>query len=201
MFDHFFSLWNNRDELRAFISIHPYLGIVVFIALQVLQVVIAPLPGEATGFLAGFFFGAFKGLIISMIGIIIGSSVAFYIAKACEKKWLKKYEKSPIYLKIKKIFKKHGLTGVFILYLFPGFPKDLLNYFLGFMPITFKAFITICALGRIPATFALTLQGDVVYKGEPKKILISSAIFVIAFLTFLLIKKRIYSWLENNATT
>uniref|UniRef100_A0A7V4N565 TVP38/TMEM64 family membrane protein n=1 Tax=Thermodesulfobacterium geofontis TaxID=1295609 RepID=A0A7V4N565_9BACT len=191
MFDNFFSLWTNREELRIFLGKHPYLGPILFIVFQALQVIIAPIPGEATGFLAGFFFGAFKGCLISTTGIIVGSSFAFYIGRFFKKRILSRYEDSSRYLKIKKIFKKYGITGTFFLYLFPGFPKDILNYFLGVMPISFKAFIFICTLGRIPGTFALSLQGDVVYGGHPYKIFIVFTIFGLAFVIFFLFKKRL----------
>jgi uncharacterized membrane protein YdjX (TVP38/TMEM64 family) len=190
MFDNLFSLWNNREELRIFLGKHPYLGPILFIVFQALQVIIAPIPGEATGFLAGFFFGAFRGCLISTTGIIIGSSIAFYIGRFFKKRILNKYEDSSSYLKIKKIFKKYGITGTFFLYLFPGFPKDVLNYLLGLMPISFKAFIFVCTLGRIPGTFALSLQGDVVYEGHPYKIFIVFTIFGLAFVIFFLFKKR-----------
>jgi len=190
MFDNLFSLWSNREELRIFLGEHPYLGPILFIVFQALQVIIAPIPGEATGFLAGFFFGAFKGCLISTTGIIIGSSIAFYIGRFFKKRILSRYENSSYYLKIKKIFKKYGITGTFFLYLFPGFPKDVLNYLLGLMPISFKAFIFICTLGRIPGTFALSLQGDVVYGGHPYKIFIVFTIFGLAFMIFFLFKKR-----------
>jgi uncharacterized membrane protein YdjX (TVP38/TMEM64 family) len=190
MFDNLFSLWNNREELRIFLGKHPYLGPILFIVFQALQVIIAPIPGEATGFLAGFFFGAFKGCLISTTGIIIGSSIAFYIGRFFKKRILNKYEDSSSYLKIKKIFKKYGITGTFFLYLFPGFPKDVLNYLLGLMPISFKAFIFVCTLGRIPGTYALSLQGDVVYGGHPYKIFIVFTIFGLAFVIFFLFKKR-----------
>jgi uncharacterized membrane protein YdjX (TVP38/TMEM64 family) len=86
MFDNLLSLWNNREELRIFLGKHPYLGPILFIVFQALQVIIAPIPGEVTGFLAGFFFGAFKGCLISTFGIIIGSSFAFYIGRFFKKK-------------------------------------------------------------------------------------------------------------------
>jgi uncharacterized membrane protein YdjX (TVP38/TMEM64 family) len=190
MFDNLLSLWNNREELRIFLGKHPYLGPILFIVFQALQVIIAPIPGEVTGFLAGFFFGAFKGCLISTTGIIIGSSIAFYIGRFFKKRILNKYEDSSSYLKIKKIFKKYGITGTFFLYLFPGFPKDILNYLLGVMPISFKAFIFVCTLGRIPGTFALSLQGDVVYGGHPYKIFFVSTIFGLSFIIFFLFKKR-----------
>jgi len=58
------------------------------------------------------------------------------------------------------------------------------------MPISFKAFIFVCTLGRIPGTFALSLQGDVVYGGHPYKIFFVFTIFGLSFIIFFLFKKR-----------
>lgn len=199
MLNQFFTIWENREELRIILSKYPHLSPFLFILFQALQVIIAPIPGEATGFLAGFFFGAFKGFLLSTIGIIIGSAIAFYIGKFFRKKILKKYENSSNYLKLKKVFKKYGIIGTFFLYIFPGFPKDMLNYFLGLMPVSFKAFIFVCSLGRLPGTFALSIQGDVVYGGHPYKIFIVSGIFGITFLVFFLFKEKIECWLDTNS--
>ncbi|QER41976.1 TVP38/TMEM64 family protein [Thermodesulfobacterium sp. TA1] len=200
MFENFLNLWNHREEIRFFVEKHPVLGAFLFVVLQALQVVLAPLPGELTGFLAGFLFGGIYGFVLSMLGLMLGSLVSFYIARFLRKKFFKKYKNSPTYLKVKKVFQKHGLTGMFLLYLFPGFPKDFLNYLLGFMPVSIKGFMVVCFLGRIPGTFALSLQGDVVFGGHPQKITIVTLVFAIVFLIFLLIKKRIENWLEKDPT-
>ncbi|WP_333570632.1 TVP38/TMEM64 family protein [Thermodesulfobacterium commune] len=201
MFEDFINLWDSREEIRVFVKNHPIAGGILFVFLQALQVIIAPLPGEVTGFFAGFLFGGIYGFMLSMAGLMVGSLISFYIARFLRKKFFKKYRQSPIYLKVKKIFYKHGLTGMFLLYLFPGFPKDLLNYLLGFMPVSLKGFTVVCFLGRIPGTFALSLQGDVVYGGHPQSIILVTLTFVIVFLIFLLIKKRIEGWLEKDPTT
>ena len=49
----------------------------VFIVLQALQVVIAPIPGELTGIVGGFMFGTLLSVIYSSIGLIVGSTIAF----------------------------------------------------------------------------------------------------------------------------
>lgn len=201
MLENLLNLWNSRETVRDFITRHPFLGSLIFLSIQIFQVILAPLPGEATGFLAGFLFGAFKGFTLSMIGLMIGSFIAFMLARFFKKRYFKKYENTERYQKIKQIFKKHGLTGMFLLYLFPGFPKDFLNYFLGFMPISKKGFIIVCTLGRIPGTFALAIQGDVVYQGHPLKIILISLVFLVVFLIFFIVKKRLYDWFEENATT
>src|SRR6266436_1551977 len=49
---------------------------VIFIALQALQVIIAPIPGEVTGILGGYLFGQWIGLLYSTIGLTLGSVAA-----------------------------------------------------------------------------------------------------------------------------
>ncbi|RLG11253.1 hypothetical protein DRN73_05795 [Candidatus Pacearchaeota archaeon] len=201
MLDNIISLWNNREALRILFSNYPVLAPFLFILLQALQVVVAPIPGEGTGFIGGFFFGAFKGFILSTTGIFIGSFISFNISRFFKKRFFKKYKNHKLYLKTTSVFKKYGLIGVFILYIFPGFPKDLLNYFLGLTPISLKAFLWVSTLGRIPGNIALALQGDVVYSGSSKKIIIIFCVFLITFLIFWIIQKRFNKWLEDEITT
>ena len=54
---------------------------VVFIAIQALQVIIAPIPGEVTGLLGGFVFGQWLGFFYSTIGLTIGSLGAFWVGR------------------------------------------------------------------------------------------------------------------------
>jgi len=132
---------------------------------------------------------------LSSLGIFIGSAMAFLIARAFRSYFLKKLGEHPFYLKILKVFARYGHTGTFFLYLFPGFPKDLLNYLLGLMPISLRAFLLISSLGRAPGTFALALQGDVVYGGQPLRILFVTLAFALAFLAFFLLKRRLERYL------
>ena len=191
MLDSLFDLWENREALRELLSRHPLFAPFIFVFLQALQVVVAPIPGEVTGFIAGFVFGAFKGFFLSTLGIFLGSIIAFSIARFFKEKFLKAYEGHPFYQKTVKVLKKWGGMGIFLLYLFPGFPKDLLNYFLGLMPVRLRAFLILSTLGRIPGTLALCLQGDAVFSGDPKRIFITAGAFLFVFLIFVLVKKRL----------
>lgn len=191
--------WEDRTAVREFVRAHPVLGALLFILVQALQVIVAPLPGEVTGFIGGFIFGAPLGFIFSMTGISLGSAVAFVLIRKLRDRFLKRYYENEHYRKLRIYFKKFGLFGVFFLYLFPGFPKDLLNYLVALLPISFRAFLIICLLGRAPGTLALSIQGDVVYGGHPYRIAIVSAAFVLAFLIFLLLRKRVESYLNSNS--
>jgi len=199
VWESFLSLWSDRTFLRDIVKENPFLGALIFVLLQALQVIIAPLPGEVTGFIGGFLFGAFVGFVLSTIGILLGSGIAFTLMRKLRRQFFTKYEANPYYFKVKRVFRRYGLYGVFLLYLFPGFPKDLLNYLMAFMPISFRTFMIVSNLGRAPGTLALAIQGDVVYGGHPYRIIIVTGAFILAFLLFLLFKKRLENYL--NATT
>ena len=53
----------------------------VFILVQILQVVIAPIPGQAAAFAGGFIFGFWKGWFLTTLGLVIGSLIAMTLAR------------------------------------------------------------------------------------------------------------------------
>ena len=74
---YFFSL----KRLKLFVaSFGPYAA-PVYVLLQCMQVIIAPIPGELTGFVGGLLFGVWEGTLLSTIGLTIGSLVAFAIGR------------------------------------------------------------------------------------------------------------------------
>ena len=78
---HFFS---NRERVNNFVISFGSYAPLVFIGLQILQVLLAPIPGEFTGFVGGYLFGIVPGLIYSTVGLSLGSLFAFLIAGAWE---------------------------------------------------------------------------------------------------------------------
>ena len=75
-----FHLFTDKDRLLGLIEEHRTYAVFIFIGLQVIQVVVAILPGEVTGFVGGVFFGPLWGVIFSTIGLTLGSWIAFNLA-------------------------------------------------------------------------------------------------------------------------
>jgi uncharacterized membrane protein YdjX (TVP38/TMEM64 family) len=59
----FFVLFSNEEVAARYIKTFGAYGPIVFIGLQILQVVAAPIPGEATGIIGGYLFGTLWGLV------------------------------------------------------------------------------------------------------------------------------------------
>jgi len=194
------SLLKNPEALRQWVEGFGSLGPLVFICLQALQVVFAPLPGEVTGFVAGYLFGAFWGFVYAMVGIVIGSSIAFWIARKFRKFLAPRLSRSPNFRRLERFMQRRGLMAAFICYLFPGFPKDYLNYFLGLFPIPFKVFLAIMTVGRIPGTLALAIQGDSLYERDWLTLGLVGGLSLLFLAVFYFKRDLIYRYLENGAS-
>ncbi len=191
-------LLEKREHLRSFVlSLGPY-GPLGFILLQVLQVVLSPIPGEATGFLGGFLFGKWLGLFYSTIGLSLGSFLAFFISRQFRRlvqPWL---QKSELYWKFEGLLERQGIFVCFFLYVFPGFPKDFLCYLLGLTRMPWQIFLFISSVGRIPGTIMLSWQGAEIYEGNFTGFLVlllfSAAVAGPAWYY----RDQLYNWVEKK---
>lgn len=149
----------DRERVRAFLDSLGPLSFIGFILLQAVQVVAAPIPGEVTGFLGGFLYGPLLGLVLSTIGLTIGSWVNYTLSKVFGRPFVEKFVSRETMGKYDYLLHHKGAFLVFILFLIPGFPKDILCYILGLGHLTAKEFLVISTVGRFGGTVLLTLGG------------------------------------------
>jgi uncharacterized membrane protein YdjX (TVP38/TMEM64 family) len=131
----------------------------VFIGIQALQVVVAPIPGEVTGFLGGFVFGQWVGLTYSMVGLSLGSFLAFAVGRWLGTAVVQRLVSPEVWRRLGFVVEAEGAILCFVLYLIPGFPKDLLCYLFGLSPMPFWVFALTSTAGRLPGTWVLSAQG------------------------------------------
>lgn len=63
----------------------------VFIPLQALQVIVAPIPGEVLNIIGGYLYGTVSGVMWSTIGTTLGSFVAFFLSRKFGKPFVDKF--------------------------------------------------------------------------------------------------------------
>ena len=146
-------------------SYHPYDGL-FFIFLQILQVVVAPIPGEVSGIIGGYLFGPLMGTIYSTIGLTIGSWLAFPIARTFGLPLVEKAVKPEVIQKYDYLLEHKGTLVSFIMFLIPGFPKDYLCYIMGLSHMKTWTFLLISTIGRIFGTILLSVSGGYVQNGQ-----------------------------------
>ena len=72
---------SDPDEFRTVILSYDSLGALVFIMFQVLQILIAIIPGEVVQIAGGYIYGAPLATLLLLTGAVIGSSIAFGLAR------------------------------------------------------------------------------------------------------------------------
>ena len=152
-------LFLDRERLFAFIDEHRRYATLIFIGLQALQVVAAPLPGEVTGFVGGVLFGPYWGVVYSTIGLTLGSWAAFLLARWMGRPVVEKLVDRETMRRYDYVMRHKGLFLAFLLFLIPGFPKDYLCYLLGLGHMSQRSFLLVSIPGRLLGTILLTLGG------------------------------------------
>jgi uncharacterized membrane protein YdjX (TVP38/TMEM64 family) len=163
-----------RETLRSFGPFAP----VVFIVIQALQVVIAPVPGDLTGLLGGFVFGEAVGFLYSTIGLTTGSLVAFWTGRCLGRPFVERTAGPAVWAKIGFLVETEGSILCFFIYLIPGLPKDLVCYLFGLSPMSFWVFALASTLGRMPGTWVLSAQGAKVATGDYGQLLLLTGLVV-----------------------
>ncbi|NWG02454.1 MAG: TVP38/TMEM64 family protein [Syntrophaceae bacterium] len=192
-----YDLFHHRQQLKGFIRSFGVYSPLAYIFLQVIQVVIAPIPGGAIEFLGGYLFGAQVGFIYSMIGLTLGSLLAFSLARIFEKIAVEKFVSVETRKKFDYLVEHQGAILSFILFLIPGFPKDALCYILGLTPMHFGIFMIISTIGRIPGTLMACLQGGKAFDHQYKTFLILLGISGLIILVFYIYHEEIHTLIKK----
>lgn len=167
LFIHFdlYLFFKDRNKLIQFIRTSQY-DEIAFIALQIVQVVVAVIPGEISGFIGGYLYGPLWGTLYSTIGLTIGSWLAFVLARFFGEPLLEKVIKKEVFEKFDHFMEHRGLLVSFLLFLIPGFPKDYLCYIMGVSRIPTGTFIIISTIGRFFGTAMLSISGNIAAKEQ-----------------------------------
>ncbi len=194
---YYYHLFSDREQIKSFVASFGPWAPLIFILIQILQVIFAPIPGEATGFIGGFLFGTARGFLYSSIGLTVGSWINFSIGRFLGKRYVRKMIPEAKLDRMDKMVRRQGTMVLFILFVIPGFPKDYLCLFLGLSTLPLKVFLIIVGIGRMPGTLLLSLQGAYVF--EQKYALFALILGFCLIIVFLGYKYRegLYRWLEK----
>ena len=142
-------------------------GWFVMLGVQILQIIVAFLPGEPIEIAMGMFYGSFGGLFTCLLGIFIGSIIVYLLAKIIGLPFVRLFVKEEDFEKFK--FLRDPLKvemTVFILFFIPGTPKDALTYLSPFIPMKKRRFFLISTIARIPSVVTSTILGDQLIEGN-----------------------------------
>jgi uncharacterized membrane protein YdjX (TVP38/TMEM64 family) len=155
-----FHLFMDRGRLLSLIERHRTYAVFIFLGLQIIQVMVAILPGEVTGFAGGILFGPLWGIILSTLGLALGSWIAFNLARLVGRPLVDVFVSRETMSRYDYVLKHKGIFLAFLMFLVPGFPKDILCYLLGLGHMRQVDFLIVSTLGRLLGTIFLTIGGS-----------------------------------------
>ena len=193
--------YSSRKEVKHLLERAGPYAPVVFILLQALQVVLAPIPGEVTGLLGGLAFGTGLGFLYSSIGLTLGSMLAFGLGRWLGLPLIHRLVSEEVYHKFDFVARAGGELVTLLFFLIPGFPKDYLCLLLGVSPLPFGTFLVITTFGRMPGTWLLSIQGAKVGSARYTEFVIFLTIAAAAALLAYIYREDIFQWMRRRHGT
>jgi len=195
------SFFLNKEKMMNFLNSLGPLSFMGFIFLQASQVIISPIPGEVTGLIGGFLYGKFLGIILSTIGLTAGSLIAFSLSKWLGRPFVEKFVRKETMERYDYLLHHKGAFLIFLLFLIPGFPKDLLCYILGLGHLNTKEFLVISTIGRFMGTVLLTLGGDYIRHHQYYRFFILTGVAIVCIMLSMVYRDKVEKLFKKMHST
>lgn len=188
-----------RAGLERLVDENYILGLIVYLFLQALQVLVALIPGGVIQVLGGVLFGKLMGTVWCVVGILLGEMVVFKLARRfgmpvveafIDKKGIKKFE----FLNDSKKLE----ISLFILFLVPGIPKDVLAYLAPLSHINPIPYYVLSMLGRMPAIILSAVMGASLGKGNILSAVVIFAVFAAMGILGILYREKVTNFIKRK---
>ena len=167
-------------HFREIVEKEGILGYLIFIGIQILQVIFAFIPGEVVEVGAGYAFGIIGGTLLCLIGVAISSAAIFFLVRRFGSNLAEIFMDTKTIKRLSFLHDSKKLNiFLFLLYFLPGTPKDILTYFAGLTPVKPIPFLLICTFARIPSIITSTIAGNYLMENNYKMTVI---VFVVTAL-------------------
>lgn len=154
-------LFTSQEAMEQFLKSFGIWGPMIFVLIQVVQVIVPIIPGGMSCLGGVLLFGPLLGFIYNYVGICIGSACAFQISRKLGMNAVERAANGQKYGKYLKWMENGTFDKWFALAIFfPAAPDDLLCFLAGVTSMSFRKFIVIILLGKplSIAVYSLGLQ-------------------------------------------
>ncbi|MCU4718912.1 TVP38/TMEM64 family protein [Halapricum hydrolyticum] len=150
----------SAEQFRAWLLGFGPWAPVMFVAVQALQVVVAPIPGQVVGVASGYVFGVWYGTLYSMIGTLIGTTFVFVIARRYGRPYVERFVAPEWIDRFDTNSADRGAPLIFGFFLIPGLPDDVICFVAGITKISMPYLVVLAAVGRFPSILLFNLAGS-----------------------------------------
>jgi len=179
-----------KDWVLSFGALSPLVYFLVVVA----QVIVSPIPAGPVTLAGALVFGIWKGLTLSMAGSVVGSVLVFAAARRWGEPLIMRLVGKETYYRYAGRLHPNG-WWLFAILLLPLMPDDAVCALAGLSAITFRRFLVVMILGRLPgATLTALLASEVVTQSAAGWIVVGIVLVVLLALgsTY---RERLESWI------
>ncbi len=189
--------FKSLEHINQLLKQYKVASIFTYIGLQVFQIIVSVLPGQALQFAAGYAYGFWFGFLLSLGGVALGTIITFYLARILGKEALHVIFGEETFSKfLHTLNSKRSFLVLFVIFLIPGIPKDLFTYAAGVSEIRIIPFLFISLVGRTPAMVGSIMMGSMFYSGSYVGLFIIGIVAVILFVAGLLHRDNLIKWTD-----
>lgn len=144
----FFSSLGSLEEMRAYIArFSPYSHLFYFV-IQLLSVIVAPIPSNVTALAGALLFGTWPAFLLTWGAVTLGSVLVFWLARVLGQPFVDRFVGEKVSAKYMDLVRRKRDVFLFLAFLFPFFPDDLLCILAGLTDVPIGRFLVITLLTR-----------------------------------------------------
>lgn len=156
-----YALLCDAENMRTFFARFNGFDKWIFVAIRAAQTVVKLIPAEPLEIGSGVLYGTWGGMLLCLLGTELGSLIIILLTKLFGRRLVN------LFVPIEKLDslsflknEKNVFRTLFLIYLIPGTPKDILTYAAALTNIDMKRFLLITSIARIPSIVSSTWCGN-----------------------------------------
>lgn len=175
-----------------------FAGFFIVIIINILQVVVAFIPGEFIEIISGMLFGPIFGVLVCLIGFTLGTLAIFGLVKLFGKPFFDLNVDEGKKKRLKFLENEtRALTIIFFIFLIPGTPKDFITYAIPLTKIKMWPFIIVSNIARIPSIITSTIIGAAITSGDNAIAIVVTSITLVVAIVGIIFNKQITNKIEK----
>ncbi len=144
----FFQAMESPERMGDYITRSAPWSHLTYFGVQLLSVVVAPIPSNITAVAGAYLFGLWPSFLLTWGAVALGSALVFVLARLLGQQFVEKFVGEKLSQRYLDLIRRKRDIFLALAFLFPFFPDDVLCILAGLTDISFKRFFLLVLAAR-----------------------------------------------------